>query len=204
MAWLLLDKTKDAASASPIVSDHKVRWIILNNPLRRYFIDKVKKPLMETIIALAEKYPVPTHTNIEHANSHVMLDILGKFLSYENNDTRNHGTERLFRALGIIHINECERYSFHRRSFRNICSIFFKVFGFLFTDESEHDTYYRDRIQFLLEEVILAILDGRWTPRGENRPSMCWLEPRPYGGEHSIVAKIIKHREKILEILNNG
>ncbi len=47
--------------------------------------------------------------------------------------------------------------------------------------EYEHDPYYRSRINWVIEELVEATMDGKWLPRGENRPISCWREPKPFG-----------------------
>lgn len=80
----------------------------------------------------------------------------------------------------------------------------FKAMGKLATNEIEHDGYYRERLQFILEEIIKAILSGKWTPRDSGNPAICWKEPQPHGGAHSIIAKMIEHKEEILAILEGN
>lgn len=49
-------------------------------------------------------------------------------------------------------------------------------------DELEHDPAYGDAFGFLVEELVEAVLDGRYKPRHQNSPpESIWLEPKPYG-----------------------
>jgi len=166
----LLEKTlKDrVVGGNPNLTSKMVMHVILHTPLRQHFIERVKAPLLEAIVSLANKYPEPTKDNLQHPISLALLGIMCKFCSYEDNP----GREGLFRAVGRLLI-----------------------------DEVEHDAYYRDRFQFILEEIIKSILDGNWSARGKDKPSACWKEPRPHGGVHSIIAKMIGHREEICRLL---
>ena len=67
--------------------------------------------------------------------------------------------------------------------------------------EIEHDGYYQARYDFWLEEHIKMILTGEWLPRVENSPDICWREPTPYGGKHTIVHAIQKNKDKIIDLL---
>jgi len=71
----------------------------------------------------------------------------------------------------------------------------------IYKGEVEHDSYYRNRGDWFLEEQIKAILDGKWQPRPEDTPHHCWNEPKPYGGKHSIIYKMQQKREAIKKLL---
>jgi len=155
---------------------------------RQYFINQVKKPLMEglekfhkatswwskirvipQIVKSIRRYPTPTFENTNCANTHPTLKIIEKFNTYHHNSMR----QPLFDA--IFKIAVCE---------------------------FEHDIYYADLRDWWVEQIILAILDGEWQPRLENHPDpRWWREPKPYGGKHSIVYKMWKHRKEIQRIL---
>ena len=46
-------------------------------------------------------------------------------------------------------------------------------------DENEHDPHYRDIVfGWLVEELVEAVLDGRWPPRRSGHPSSSWKEPQ--------------------------
>jgi len=51
----------------------------------------------------------------------------------------------------------------------------------IFIAEYEHDPYYRSRINWLIEELVEETLDGKWLPRGKDRPINHWDEPKPFG-----------------------
>ena len=67
--------------------------------------------------------------------------------------------------------------------------------------EVEHDKHYRERFDVEIEWIVEDILAGRWDPRCEGQPNKDWNEPAPYGGKYSIIYKLQKHREEILEII---
>ena len=76
-----------------------VTWTILTSK-RQYFIDKVKAPLMRSIIELARKYPEPTAENCIRPNSLVLIRIWDKILARED----NLGRDQLFRAVKKLDI----------------------------------------------------------------------------------------------------
>ncbi len=154
---------------NPNLTSYKVKHIILHNPLRQYFIEVVKAPLLKAIIALSNKFPEPTESNTDDAIAHAILDIQDKFFSYESNA----GRKELFEAA-------------------------FKIF----IAEIEHDDYYRFRLDWILEEMIKKILDGKWESLPLNAMrKFCWNEPEPYGGENSIIYKMMQHRNEIKRTL---
>ena len=67
--------------------------------------------------------------------------------------------------------------------------------------ENEHDPEYRHRFDTEIEWIVEDILSGKWKPRPPGCPVRNWKEPAPYGGEHSIVFKLQKHREEILKLI---
>lgn len=145
----------------------KIRHIILHNPLRWYFIDIVKGPLVKAIVALAHKYPVPTKENADNRIAHTLIDTFDYFHSH------NLIWPDMMEAVGRVLI-----------------------------DEVEHDPVYRDFFQILLEKVIEAMLDGKWESRPYGKPgARYWKEEPPYGGETTIIYKLIEHRDEIKSIL---
>ena len=57
----------------------------------------------------------------------------------------------------------------------------FRAIFKLFIAEYEHDPYYRSRINWVIEELVEATMDGKWLPRGANRPINYWKEDKPFG-----------------------
>ena len=91
----------------------RLRHLLLQGKFRNYVIDKIKKPLMEAIVTLVQKYPEPTRENCLHPNSHILLDIRDKFLEYENNPSR----KPLFEAAFKLLIVEYEHDPYYRYRF---------------------------------------------------------------------------------------
>lgn len=79
-------------------------------PMRKYVMDKVKKPLMKAIVTLAQRYPDPTRENCIQSNSHILFDIRDKFFEYERND----GRKPLFEAIFKLLIAEYEHDPYYR------------------------------------------------------------------------------------------
>lgn len=52
---------------------------IINSDRRDYFIEKVNAPLVWFIIKYANRYPEPTHENVVHPNSQILLELKDKF-----------------------------------------------------------------------------------------------------------------------------
>jgi len=73
-------------------------------------MEKIKKPMMDTIVKLATKYPPPLRDTVEHPNTHRLLDIQDKFFEYEDNP----GRDALFRAIWKIFIIEYEHDPYYR------------------------------------------------------------------------------------------
>ena len=52
---------------------------IINSDRRGYFIEKVNEPIVWLINWYARRYPEPTHDNVVHPNSHILLGIRDEF-----------------------------------------------------------------------------------------------------------------------------
>lgn len=152
---------------NPNLVSQKVRHIILHNPLRQYFVNMVKAPLLKAIISLAEKYPEPTKENTDSVVAHALIDCFASFK--EHNKVR----PALFHAVSKV-----------------------------IPDEVEHDSVYSDLFQVFLEYIIESILAGTWQPRPLGKPApRYWSETPPYGGENSIIYKLLQHKDEIKKIL---
>lgn len=81
--------------------------------MRRYVIDKVKKPLMKAIITLVNRYPDPTRENCLRSNSQILFNIRDKFFEFENNK----GRKALFEAAFKLLIAEYEHDPYYRYRF---------------------------------------------------------------------------------------
>jgi len=65
-----------------------------------------------------------------------------------------------------------------------------------------HDLYYGSIFDWWVEEIIKAILEDRIDPRPEGwLKSQWWKEPQPYGGQHSIIYRMLQHRQEIKKLL---
>ena len=80
-----------------------LKWIV-NSDMREYFIEKVNAPLVKAIVILGGRYPKPTHDNVLHPNTHILIDLRDEFFKVW--DTRR--SERLFEALWRILIVKYE------------------------------------------------------------------------------------------------
>jgi len=56
-------------------------------------------------------------------------------------------------------------------------SSLFKAIRRLFTGTYEHDRYYAERIDWFLEELVKAYLDGRWIPSHFEATGAWWKDP---------------------------
>lgn len=151
----------------------RVDQTILAQPLRNYFIQKVKKPLMKALVVLSRRYPQPTKENTGNIISHSILEIFQEF--HERNSARPdmmRGAERVF------------------------------------VDEVEHDRVYYDMFNWILEQVILKILEGKWGLR--NNKMLYWKEPDSFLHDteqlkrktrDTVISRMIEHREEIKAIL---
>lgn len=83
---------------------------LLRGSMRKYVIDKVKKPLKKAIATLANRYPEPTRENTVNPNTHILMDIRDEFLEREGNST----SLGLFKALFRMFIAEYEHDPYYR------------------------------------------------------------------------------------------
>ena len=86
---------------------------IINSDKRFYFIEKVNEPLVWLIILYARRYPEPTHDNVVHPNSHILLDIREKFFECWKTKPRT----PLYRALFRLVIVKYEHSATYRCMF---------------------------------------------------------------------------------------
>jgi len=74
-----------------------------------YFVDKVDKPLVKAIVLLARRYPEPTHENVLHPNSHILLDVRDEFRKSWAFGLRGLLFEALFKLL-IVKYEQSPQY----------------------------------------------------------------------------------------------
>ena len=87
--------------------------LVLTGSMRKYIMQKVKKPLLKAITILAERYPEPTRKNCQHPNTYRLFDIADKFFGYEANPERI----ALFKAAFKLLIAEYEHDPYYRFRF---------------------------------------------------------------------------------------
>ena len=85
---------------------------IINSDKRQYIIDEVNEPLLAKIVQIAFRYDKPTHDNVTHPNSHILLDIEEQFFASWVTSRSN----SLFRALWRVLIVKYE----HSPNWRNM------------------------------------------------------------------------------------
>ena len=90
---------------------------------RQYFADKVKKPFMDTLVALANLYPKPTKKNVSDPFALVWIDVWDEFFQMEDNP----GREPLFRAMERVMICEPGHDPYYRDRELVILELLFKA-----------------------------------------------------------------------------
>lgn len=89
----------------------------------------------------------------------------------------------------------------------------FKAITKIFLAECEHDIYYRDRINVVLELWLDEVLKGNYKPRSLDHPSECWnADPNIRGEGFKLIQYCYSRKrhnqpvetEKIKEIIDNG
>ena len=111
-------------------------------------------------MTLAGKYFQPTRENCIHPNSHHLFDIWDRFNENEDNPAHPGGVNKHM-DWGRQHL--------------------FDAMWVIFIAEYEHDPYYRSRMDWVVEELVEVVMDGRWKPRPEGYPPKLWKELEPYG-----------------------
>lgn len=89
--------------------------VILNAPLRQYFIKKVKAPLMKVLILVANRLPPVTKENTHYKNTHTLIDIFDKF--FEHFWRLDPDREKMFRGAFKIFLAEIEHDILYRDPF---------------------------------------------------------------------------------------
>ena len=156
---------------------------------RQYFMNKVKLPLRLVIENLntgsiwSKLRAIPTI---------IRLVRLYPEPTYENTRSAN--------TYASLQIRD-KFFKYERNSWR--VPMFRAIFRIVI-DEFEHDIYYASRRDWLVEEIIKAILAGTWQPREYDHPDASWwTEPKPKGGKYSIIYKMWLHRKEIKRILED-
>uniref|UniRef100_A0A6M3KU77 Uncharacterized protein n=1 Tax=viral metagenome TaxID=1070528 RepID=A0A6M3KU77_9ZZZZ len=158
---------------------------MLNFPWRNYVIKKIKAPL-ENAIKDAKRI-----TEMASALVDAAALLFVKFGAITKGNTLYPNTHCL-----IEHKARFLAYETNRGKAPLLAAAYDIVAA-----ENEHDNYYQTRLNVEIEFIIEDILAGKWQPRAIGQPHQYWNEPAPYGGEHSIVYKLQKHRGEILKII---
>jgi len=74
----------------------------------------------------------------------------------------------------------------------------FKAISRVQIAETEHDIYYRDRMNVLLELWLDEVLKGNWKPRSLDHPNECWkVDPNVRGDGFEFMSSRYKHKETL-------
>ena len=73
----------------------------------------------------------------------------------------------------------------------------FEAIWKIFIVEYEHDIYYSNRIDWLVEQAV----NRGWHPRPCGHPNTCWKEEEPYGGGYLIKDETLLANRKRFKIL---
>jgi len=80
----------------------------LKNSLE-YTINSVDKPLAAAITMFAKRYPEPTHENVLHPNSHILIDIKNAFNENWDMGTRRQVFNSIFKVV-IVKYEQSPQY----------------------------------------------------------------------------------------------
>src|SRR3990167_2775069 len=119
---LFLEIDKFVCSAICENVETNVTKVILKDK-RKYFIDKVKAPLLKAIVTLANRYPVPNKYNISDPFALAWIDIWDKFFEMEDNP----GREPLFRAIERVGICEPGHDPYYRDRMLVLAELFLEA-----------------------------------------------------------------------------
>lgn len=190
---LLKRDIKDPTDVEDLYTTPKQPETITNTILvkrRRYYIDKVKTPLARGIIGIINQGWI--------ARIRTVFEIIKLIRKYPEPTKENTKYLNTHTTLDLVD-------EFFRLYTNKSRVLLFKAFYRLMSGTFEHDGHYSSIREWWIEKIIIAILNGKWNPRPSNWPlDKWWNEPAPYGGEHTIIARMIKHREEIMDILKRG
>ncbi len=73
----------------------------------------------------------------------------------------------------------------------------FRAIRKIWIAECEHDIYYRDRMNVILELWLEEVLKGNWKPRSADHPNFCWkVDPNIRGIGYEFMKERFYHKEK--------
>jgi len=186
-----------------ITLDSKTRLLshtILAEPFRNFFIHKVKAPIMKALVKMVDKTiekreaGVPLEktplVKVVVAITKLIPTITEKNTNYRDTHTLLPIIEKFFK-----YENNAGREDMFHAAFK------------LLLFEIEHDVYYRDRFNWLLEEIIKAILRGEWEERTNGQPNAPWWKEKgefaEYGGKYSIM-RILQDKKRLEALMGDS
>ena len=190
------------------MEEKQLSYMILRSPLRQFFIEKVKFPLMTVLIAVAKLIPEITKQNTTFKNTHTLIDIFNKFWEHENRPVRKELFQSVFKLLKL----EMERNLLFKTKFKSLLKDVIILYELepskeelvaeckIVLFEVEHDVFYRDPFNWFIEEIIKAILRGDWEERTNGHP--IWNETEPYGGKYSII-RTLQNKRALEDLLGD-
>jgi len=156
----LLEKTLQdrVVGSNPNLTSKNIKHIILNNPLRFYFITKVKDPIRKaleagktlkeviaTVIESAKRIPNISNEDIDHPTSRLLAEKLDEIVKYHKNSMRSEMVKQACKLLKAEHA---------------------------------HDDYYAWFFDYLIVELAFEVLRGTYKPKRRKFPlSHCWKGP---------------------------
>jgi len=179
-------KNGDSSGVIPVAIDRVqsklIGFQVLTGGMRKYIIKKVKDPLRKALI-----------TGKSFSQVMRVITIVAKRIPQIY---RSNTMQKTTHNLMAIEKQFFEYEDDWQRD--DMLRAALKVYKF----EIEHDSFfYGYRAEWWFEQQILMVLTGEWETRSEGYPTICWNEPKPYGGKYTIVSAIQRNRERIIEIL---
>lgn len=123
-----------------------------------------KAVFLKAIVAFSKILPEPTRDNVEYPNTVILMGIRDKYFTLHANPGRNAMYKAAFRIL--LYLSE--------RPWK------------IFICEYEHDPRPRHIFDWLVEELVEAVISGKWVPRPVGHPSGFWDEPRTEEGNYGL------------------
>lgn len=131
---------------------------------KRALVIEHKAIFLKAIIAFAKILPEPTRENVSYPNTLIIMDIRDKFFTLHANPGRTAMYKAAFKIL----------------------IFFYEKMWKIFICEYEHDPRPRHIFDWLVEELVEAVISGRWVPRPAGHPSGFWNEPRTNQGQYGL------------------
>ena len=164
---------------------------------RQYFIKKVKAPLLNNILSIKRGHWW-----------NKLRAFISAFSLIEKYPAPTKGN--ISETNTLVCLDIAEKFNKYYNNWMR--KPLFNVVYRLFFGTTAHDLHYASVRDWWAEEIVKAILAGKWQLRQEGWPEKhytqnptvieLWTEPEPYGGKHSIIFKIREKRKEILELLD--